>query len=86
MIASAILLAAREALGADVTIIGPSHGMLHDACAEYQFAYLREGFADRATRPDGTLVPRSEPGAMITEPAAAAARARESPPLTCRRS
>jgi len=38
--------------------------------------YLCEGLADRATRPDGMLVPRSEPGALITDPAAAAARAR----------
>ena len=75
--AAAILLAAREALGAGITIIGPSRGMLHEACMQYRFAYLREGFADRATRPDGTLVPRGELGALITDPAAAAARARE---------
>ncbi len=37
--------------------------------------YLREGFADRAMRPDGTLVPRGEPGALIMDPAAAAAQA-----------
>src|SRR5207237_6745496 len=30
----------------------------------------REAFADRAYRPDGTLVPRSEPGAVIHDPAA----------------
>jgi UPF0271 protein len=35
----------------------------------------REGFADRATRPDGTLVPREEAGALILEPSVAAARA-----------
>ncbi len=28
----------------------------------------REGFADRAYRPDGTLVPRHEPGAVIEDP------------------
>lgn len=33
-----------------------------------------EGFADRAYRSDGTLVHRSEPGALITDPAAAAGR------------
>jgi UPF0271 protein len=37
----------------------------------------REGFADRATRADGTLVPRGEPGALILEPEVAAARALE---------
>lgn len=34
-----------------------------------------EGFADRGYLPDGTLVPRSEPGALLTDPAAAAAQA-----------
>jgi UPF0271 protein len=29
----------------------------------------REAFADRAYRPDGTLVPRTEPGAVIHDPA-----------------
>ncbi|HYV97139.1 MAG TPA: 5-oxoprolinase subunit PxpA [Gemmatimonadaceae bacterium] len=35
----------------------------------------REGFADRGYRPDGTLVPRSEPGALITDPGRAADQA-----------
>jgi UPF0271 protein len=34
-----------------------------------------EAFADRAYRPDGSLVPRGEPGAVLHEPAAVAARA-----------
>lgn len=29
---------------------------------------IAEGFADRAYRPDGTLVPRSEPGAVLEDP------------------
>ena len=33
-----------------------------------------EAFADRAYRPDGTLVPRSEPGAVLHEPAEVLAR------------
>jgi UPF0271 protein len=40
-------------------------------------AFAREAFADRATRPDGSLVPRGEPGAVITDVAVARARARE---------
>ena len=35
----------------------------------------REGFADRGYRPDGTLVPRTEPNALITDPTAAADQA-----------
>lgn len=34
-----------------------------------------EGFADRAYRPDGTLVPRREPGAVLHDQAAVAAQA-----------
>ena len=34
----------------------------------------REGFADRAYRDDGTLVPRSEPGAVIHDPTDVLAR------------
>jgi UPF0271 protein len=30
---------------------------------------IREGFADRAYTPEGTLVPRSEPGAVLEDPA-----------------
>ena len=39
-------------------------------------AFAREGFADRAMRPDGSLVPRGEPGALVTDPAMARAQAR----------
>ena len=38
-------------------------------------AVAAEGFADRAYRADGTLVPRSEAGALIADPPAAAAHA-----------
>jgi len=76
-LAAAVLVGARLALGTDVTIIGPPRGVLREAAGQLGFAYLREGFADRATRPDGTLVPRSEPGALLPEPRRAAARARE---------
>lgn len=36
---------------------------------------IREGFADRAYTSDGRLVPRSEPGAVLDDPAAVAAQA-----------
>jgi UPF0271 protein len=35
---------------------------------------VSEAFADRAYTPQGTLVPRSEAGAVITDPAVVAAR------------
>ena len=36
---------------------------------------VAEAFADRAYHADGTLVPRGQPGAVITDPGRAAARA-----------
>lgn len=39
------------------------------------FAVASEGFADRAYEPDGSLVPRTRPGAVLDEPGAAAAQA-----------
>jgi UPF0271 protein len=76
-IADVVVAAAIASLGSHVTIIGPPEGQLAAAARAAGLAYLREGFADRAIRPDGSLVPRSEPGALITDPTIAAARARE---------
>jgi UPF0271 protein len=76
-LAEAILAGAVDSLGAGVTVIGPPGGALASAAARAHVFYAREGFADRATRPDGTLVPRTEPGALITDPRAAAERAKE---------
>ena len=73
--AEALVAGAREALG-DVTIVGPPRGALAEAAARAKLTFAREGFADRATRSDGSLVPRGEPGALVLDPAAAAARAR----------
>jgi UPF0271 protein len=66
-----------EALGWDFTLIGPARGALVDVANELGLRYAREGFADRGTRADGSLVPRGEPGAMIDDPAKAAEQARE---------
>ena len=45
------------------------------AAAAAGLAVVAEGFADRAYRADGTLVPRGQPGALISDPDLAAARA-----------
>jgi UPF0271 protein len=45
-------------------------GTAHEEIAKRaEVLLLREGFADRAYRDDGTLVPRSEPGAVFDDPA-----------------
>jgi UPF0271 protein len=75
-LAHALVCGAVAALGPAVTVIGPPTGALRDAVALAGLPYLREGFADRRTRADGTLVPRTEPDALVTLPESAAAQAR----------
>ncbi len=48
---------------------------LAQAASAAGLAVAHEGFADRAYRADGSLVPRSQPGALIHDPAQAAERA-----------
>lgn len=76
-LADAIVLAAEDAFGEHVAIIGPAGGALARAAARAGLPFAREAFADRGVRADGSLVPRGEPGALVTDPARAAARARE---------
>src|SRR5262249_20881979 len=64
-----------RALG-KVAIVGLANGELEAEARSAGHEYLREAFADRGTRADGTLVPRGEPGAILQDPAAAAERAR----------
>jgi 5-oxoprolinase (ATP-hydrolysing) subunit A len=45
------------------------------AAADAGLTVVAEAFADRAYRADGTLVPRGQPGAVISDPGLAAARA-----------
>ncbi|MBJ6765440.1 LamB/YcsF family protein [Myxococcaceae bacterium JPH2] len=66
-IARAVVAGLIRALGPDLTLIGPPQGALWDAAREASLAYLREGFADRGTRPDGSLIPRGQPGAVLTD-------------------
>lgn len=75
-IAAAVLDGAVRGLGvAQPAIVGPPKGALLDAALGRGMAYAREGFADRAYRGDGSLVPRSEPGALLTELGACARQA-----------
>jgi UPF0271 protein len=48
---------------------------LEIAAADVRLPAITEAFADRAYRDDGTLVPRGQPGAVLTDPEAVAARA-----------
>jgi UPF0271 protein len=58
-------------------LFGPPAGCLREAmeAAGARGLFVPEGFVDRAYLPDGTLVPRGEPGAVLHEEAEAAAQA-----------
>jgi UPF0271 protein len=74
-LAAMVVEAAHEALGPDISIVGPPHGALVEAAAFDRLVYVREGFADRRYDAVGGLVPRGEPGAVLDDPAACAAQA-----------
>jgi len=63
---------ARAAAGIDrgLMLFGLPGSQLVAAGARAGLRTASEGFADRAYKPDGTLVPRQEPGAVITDPSA----------------
>ena len=69
-IASAI-----ASVDASLVMVGLPASALERAAEKAGLAFAAEGFADRAYEPDGSLVARSQPGALITDPAAAAAGA-----------
>jgi len=61
-------------LGRPVPILGLD-GAITSAAAAAGLPFVREAFLDRGYRPDGSLVPRGEPGALLDDPAIVAARA-----------
>ena len=73
--ADAVIEAVR-AYGA-LPILGLAGSPFLAAVAAAGLEAVGEGFADRAYLPDGGLVPRSAPGAVLTDPVAVAAQAVE---------
>lgn len=73
-VAAACVSAIGRALGV-VPVVGLAGGELEAAARAAGMPYLVEAFADRGVRPDGSLVPRGEPGALVDDPSVAAARA-----------
>lgn len=74
-LADAVIGAAVDTLGDRVTVVGPAGGELARIAALHRLPYAVEGFADRRMRPDGSLVPRTAPDALLENPAEAAAQA-----------
>lgn len=59
----------------DLILLGLANSQLQTAALELSVPFAGEVFADRAYQPDGTLLPRSQPGAVIHSPSEAAQRA-----------
>ncbi|MDT4978012.1 MAG: 5-oxoprolinase (ATP-hydrolyzing) subunit [Pseudonocardiales bacterium] len=60
------LAAAVAAVDAGLPLLGLPRSALADAAAAHGVGFVAEAFADRAYLPSGRLVPRSEPGAVLT--------------------
>ena len=69
------LLGYRRASGRDLPVLGLPGSALHAAAAAAGLPVVAEAFADRAYTPGGTLVPRTEPGAVVHDPDQVVARA-----------
>jgi UPF0271 protein len=59
----------------DIVLFGLAGSRMLQVWRDLGFGVAAEAFADRAYEPDGSLRPRSKPGALITDPKAAADQA-----------
>jgi len=59
----------------NLILVGLAGSCLVEMGAAAGLRAAAEGFADRAYQPDGTLAPRSQPGAVLVDPEQAAAQA-----------
>lgn len=72
--AEAVAAAVRD-VAPGLPLLGLASSALERAAAAAGLPFLREAFVDRGYRPDGSLVPRGEPGDLLTDPATVASRA-----------
>ncbi|RNI21543.1 LamB/YcsF family protein [Flexivirga caeni] len=72
---AAAIVAAVVATGRELPVLGLSGSALLAAASAAGLRVIPEGFADRAYSPAGTLVPRTEPGAVLDDAATIAQRA-----------
>lgn len=62
-------------LDGSLAVVGPAGSATEEVVRRAGLATVAEGFCDRAYRPDGALVARSEPRSLITDPQGAAHQA-----------
>jgi UPF0271 protein len=70
-----IVVGALRSVDPSLTVFGLAGSALLKAASRMGLRSLGEAFADRAYRPDGSLVPRDEPGSVLHDESAVAARA-----------
>ena len=64
-----------KAVDGGLILVGLPGSEMQKAAEALGLRFAREGFCDRLYREDGSLMPRSVPGSVIRDPAAAAAQA-----------
>ena len=64
-VARAVVTAARNF---GLPLLGQPGSLVESEARECGLVYIAEGFPDRRYRPDGSLAPRSEPGALLRDP------------------
>jgi UPF0271 protein len=62
------IVAAIRAFDPTLRLVGRAGSAMEAAARAVAHAFTAEAFADRRYRSDGTLLPRSEPGALLTNP------------------
>lgn len=72
---AAAVVRALLAFDRTLPILCTGRGVIGDVARAHGLSVIDECFADRAYRPDGTLVPRNEPGAVHHEPSVVADQA-----------
>ncbi len=65
---SEVLAAACRSFDATAPVVGLPNSELCRVVEEIGLTFIPEGFADRRYRPDGSLVPRTEPDALLHDP------------------
>lgn len=68
------LVEAMGAFGGDLALMGLPGSLVLDLAEGAGIRTVREAFADRGYRADGTLVPRRDPGAVLHDPGVVTAR------------
>jgi UPF0271 protein len=73
---AAAIVGAIRAFDPTLRLVGRAGSAMEQAARAASHPFMAEAFADRGYRSDGTLLPRSEPGAVLTDPEVVARQVR----------